>query len=249
MIHGTFQPFDLHKGRPCWVLGGGPSLLEQDPAEVTGTHLKHGIIIGVNHHGVLLADHGYGYPDYWVGLDLGLVDLHPELFFPGPRCPGAIKLFPRLVGTRLECGGYQYGGDGRGMNWLEIEAHHNLTPERWTRVLGSAISTVGAGLHLAVIMGCDPIHVRGLDLKRDSEGRINWYDYPHPEKANATDDEYAGQADDLHCLIQHFIKQGVRIDVRGAGWLTERPYVPVWRRPPDGRIKSLGAVALKGVEA
>ncbi len=244
MLTGGFRPLDLHKGRPALVMGAGPSILQEDRDALQDAQWAGCVVFAVNRH-VRLARHGFPLADYWLGLDMGLMELSPELFTPEPEFPGPVKLFPRLLCEWLASRGYAYGGDGRGRNFFTLEARNNPYPCRTENVLGCSVSTVGAALNLAWVMGCRPLTVIGLDLQRDAEGRLHWDDVPHPELANSRDVDYQGQADDLHGLVRHIIGQGVPVEVRGASWMQTTPYTPPWKRPPAGTLRSLEEVRVK----
>jgi hypothetical protein len=225
-----FDPRTLmgsERGRPAWVLASGPSLLDVNPADLAGA-----VILGVNDAVRLHKERGFPKLDHWFGLDIETFERLDIRDHPGVR-----------VWTDIQCGCFLRGRglrQGRDYETFLISCRPELTPTNGT--LSTRHSSVAPAINLAWLLGCDPIHVRGLDLKNDAEGRTHWWDAPGTGKPNAAG-TYDHQAEHLHDLIQTVRESGVVITVQAASWLVEKPHVPFWLRAPV-----VGEVpAMKGV--
>jgi hypothetical protein len=225
-----------HAGLPAWVIGGGPSLLHQDPAEMLGA-----VVFVVNQHVETAPELGFPMADYWVFIDLECPLNHGHLFERPPgRYPEPVKICDPMPGAFLMGRGFEPGGDGRGRYFLPVTFAQSWRPRPDDTVPCAKASSLSGALHLAVMMGCNPIHIRGLDLQNGPHGRVYWNDQPGAGAPN--EPNYDFQRDYLHCVIQEYVTHGVRIDVKGASWLATEPYVPYHLRPaPAGELCQRGA--------
>lgn len=225
----------LHAGKPAWIIGGGPSLLRQNPKELRG-----GVVFAVNQHIEACYELGFPEPDYWFFMDVEFPLWHRHMFLAPPgRYPNPVKLCEAQPGAFLMALGFQNGGDGRGGNFLTVAFGTALRPPKQSCVVHAKGSTISGCLSLAFLMGCNPIHVRGVDFKNDDQGRQHWSDLPGTDVPGKQ--LYGQQRDYLHSIIQHFIKSGIEIDVQTASELVTTPYVPEWQRPaPLGELVAIG---------
>lgn len=164
---------DRARGRPVFVIGGGTSLLEQDPAELEGA-----VLVGVNH--AVWARERLGFPelDYWVFYDAALVREVKVEDYPGPRklvLPGAGRALER---RGFHPAGIETGEEGHGSTFVLVRSTSSgpISPD--AEALVAQRSSLHGALHLARILGGDPIHVRGLDLAFGPDGRSHWFQGP-----------------------------------------------------------------------
>ncbi len=161
---------DRARGRPVFVLGGGVSLLEQDPAELRGA-----VLVGVNHAAWTRERLGFPELDYWVFYDAALVREVKVEDYPGPR-----KLVLAGPARALGKRGFRpadpcRGEEGRERSFVLVRSTGTgrVSPDADALVIQR--SSLHGALHLACILGGDPIHVRGLDLAAAPDGRTHWF--------------------------------------------------------------------------
>lgn len=152
----------LWSGRPAFVIGGGPSLKGFDWSLLEG-HL----CIGVNRaieaiEPAILWTMDHRFLRNWVANGcLG------ERFDNALAAANSLKVAREQEGCPLPPG------------WKGIRR----SPERWTASIEHGISNVGnsgfTALHLACLLGADPIYLLGIDM-RGAAGKQQWWhgDYP-----------------------------------------------------------------------
>jgi len=152
------------------VIGGGVSLLRQDPAE-----LGDAVLVGVNH--AVWTRERLSFPelDYWVFYDAALVREVKVEDHPGPR--KLVLAGPaRALGRRgFHPADPARGEEGRGRSFVLVRSTGagRVSPDADSLVIQR--SSLHGALHLAWILGGDPVHVRGLDLAVASDGRTHWF--------------------------------------------------------------------------
>ncbi|KAF0156301.1 MAG: hypothetical protein FD189_1106 [Elusimicrobia bacterium] len=211
------------KGRPAYVLAGGPSLLSLDPAELGGA-----VLLGVNHAVWLHERLGFPQLDHWFFFDIVV----PESIADPRDYPGV------RVWTDITTGAFLRGrGLRQGRDYETVLLGSCMEPERTDGKLHTRGSTLGAALTFAWLLGCDPIYVRGLDFQNDAEGRTHWFAPPGAGEPNARGQplsatDYRPQVDFLRGLLAHVKASGVTVTVKAAAWLADGPYVPPWLQEP-----------------
>lgn len=224
-----------HTGRTAWVIGGGPSLLEMDPEEIQ----RNDIVFAVNHH-VETVKIGLPEAHYWIFIDIECPLYHGHLFEKPPGLyPGPVKICELQPGAFLMGRGFEPGGDGRGKHFMPVSFSQTYFPKSTDLVPAAKGATISGALHLAVIMGCNPIHIRGLDLKNGPMGRTYWNDVPG--KASPSAPNYVWQREYLHQVIQQYLQTGLVITVKAASELVTEYFVPDYMRPaPLGELVPIG---------
>ncbi len=212
---------DREKGRPAYVLGGGPSLLEDRPSDMSGA-----CIIAVNHS--IWAPERLGTPlvEYWLFGDLQLcldVDVR--------KYPAASKWTAERAAAYCMGLGLTPSEDGLGQTFFPFQLGGQLRIKLERPYLNPTYSTVQAAIHLAWILGCDPIHVRGLDLGPDADGRMHWWGEPGEATAVGADwPGYNGQRETMHGMIQAVRDTGRKVTVRASKAFDEK-YIPFYQKP------------------
>jgi hypothetical protein len=164
---------DAEKGKPCWIIGGGPSLLKQDPREMDGVQ----IVVNFS----IWAHERLGFPeaDYWMFGDTaifwrpGFEVINPD-DYPRPRKFVAGPPLYYLLGK-----GYEPSLDGRGKTFVPFYNNNDFIICRQADYLWSQWSMLCSCVSLAWVLGCNPIHIRGCDFgTKHGDGRSHWYDPP-----------------------------------------------------------------------
>jgi len=146
----------IWKGRRCFILGGGPSL-RSVPAEFVAK-LKSELTIGVN--GAFLFD-----PTIAFAQDVAFQDgIGSSEQYELCR---SIKVFSCVMSSRVD------------KKWPGVE-HLASCGRRWSSSLAEGVgwfSNSGlAALHLADLLGADPIYLLGFDLHEKDGRTVNWHD-------------------------------------------------------------------------
>ena len=210
----------LYARRPAWILGAGPSLLHADPEPMAG-----GLVIAVTDTIEAPAMLGFPPAEYWLFMDDGFTK-----GFDVRKRPEPIKLWCNTFpACHLLSQGLTPGGTGRGMTFLEPQVGTCREMSARDTQLNSVGSSVGMALNLAVIMGCSPISLVGVDYCSDSAGLARWSDQPGTVDPDAPC--YGHSREFLHAAISHLRESGVEVTVESAKWLLE-PHVPFWLRKP-----------------
>lgn len=171
----SVRPYlDREKGKPAWILGGGPSLLKQDPCE-----MADGVQIAVNFS--IWAHERLGFPEakYWIFGDTAM------LWRPGYNVvdPADYPLVHKFVFGpvcyMLLGRGYEPSTEGQGREFLPFFNIESDQIRRNAHYLWTKCSTLNAALSLAWTLGCNPINIRGADFGlAHGDGRTHWYDPP-----------------------------------------------------------------------
>jgi len=223
---------DREKGRPAWVLGCGPSLLDEEPED-----MREGCMIAANHS--IWATERLGLPmiEYWLFGDIALPIEINARNYPAASKWTCCRAAAYLLGQGLKTSDHGtgdcfvcFGLGGSAKIKLDVP---DLNPRR---------STVQAAIHLAWMLGCDPIHVRGVDFKAGPEERRHWYGLP----GEATGEEpavYEQQRETMHAMISAVKASGRTVTVRGAKEL-EGHYTP-WYTKPEPLVSAAEAEATR----
>lgn len=215
-------------GKPGWVLASGPSLLHQPPGEMIG-----GVIIATNQN--VNAHKRLGMPraDYWVFGDLvvaqlwkaGKLDVHPETQKWSANLATAFLLGWGKRPADLAAG--ERGTGDNFVNWLPNQGSmlSKQLPNLWC-----CRRTTTAAVSLAWVLGCNPIHVRGVDHKQDDSGRLHWWDAPgdgntHPDRKTYLG-SYEHSRETLRLLLDTIRADGVTVTVESDKSLLEIREVP-----------------------
>lgn len=218
--------FDLRRllgsevGRPAWVLASGASLLAVPMTERAEMH--RGVVLGAN-DAVLLHQQLEGFPKLreWFVLDIGTFERLD------PRCFAGVRVW-----TDFQCGCHLSGlGLRQGQDYETFRVGSSWDSKPDSGSLNSGRSSITPAIHAAWLMGCDPIHVRGVDGRTDGAGRNYFSDAPSKYEPNV--ERYGHQRDFLHAFVQNIRRSGVKIDVQSASWMAETPHVPFWERAPQ----------------
>jgi hypothetical protein len=171
---------DRGAGLPGWVLGGGGSLAEQNPDAMRG-----GVVIATNHQ--IWAGLRLGFPPakHWVFVDRKLADDVDVAAYPLPH-----KWVFDSVARKLDRQGFrpanlEAGEEGTDCTYLEFQ-RSGMRIDRDAPFLHTSRSVLNVALHLAWILGCTPIHVRGADFDL-WRGKFHWWEteqYPHKRIQN-----------------------------------------------------------------
>ena len=164
---------NLCLGKPAYVLGGGVSLERANP-ELAKGH----IILGANE--ALWAESLLGFPpvDYWMCYDCNPLNrIDPKQYL---ACKIVLSDPGRVLSRRgmdCHCPSEHIGPiDGRGNGFIVIRKGKSEFTADADCVRGE-ISTLHGLLHLALVMGCNPIHIRGLDCgNKSADGRFHWWE-------------------------------------------------------------------------
>jgi hypothetical protein len=206
-----------------------------DPAEIG----DRDIVFTVNQH-VETVKLGFPEAHYWVFIDIECPLRHGHLFEKPPGLyPGPVKICEPMPGAFLMGRGFEPGGDGRGKFFMPVSFTQTYFPKASDEALAAKGSSISGALHLAIIMGCNPINIRGLDLKNGPKGRVYWNDAPG--QARPLNPNYVWQREYLHQVIQQYLATGVKITVQAASELITEPFVPDYMRPaPLGELVPIG---------
>lgn len=206
----TCQPVtrfcDREKGKPAWVLGGGPSLLKQDPKEVDG-----GCVIAVNFS--IWAPERLGFPSvrYWIFGDTAMLwrpgceVANPDLY------PDTHKFVSNAPCWMLLGRGYEPSLEGLGRTFFPFANSEGNMVSRFAPWLWTNRSTLNAAISLAWTLGCNPIHIRGADFGTQSgDGRAHWYD-PAGLTRHEPPADYSKQKAPIKFLISCIKASGVTV--------------------------------------
>lgn len=205
---------DAEAGKPCWILGGGPSLLKLDPRSVDG------VVMAVNFS--IWAHDRLGTPEakYWLFGDTamfwrpGHAVLNPD-DFPKPRkfCAGSPVYY--LLGK-----GYNPSEHGTGRTFIPYYNNEGFVIRRNSPYLWTQRSTLCSAVFLAWVLGCNPIHIRGADFGTDhGDGRVHWYDPPGPPATKLRDGEvdYERMKRPIRTLIAAIFAQDPNMHITAGG--------------------------------
>lgn len=202
---------DREKGKPAWLLGGGPSLLQQDPQEVDGC------VIAINFS--IWAQERLGTPQakYWLFCDLpvmwrpGFPVVDPDGYPETHKFVNGAPLY-YLLGR-----GYEPSESGLGKTFFPVWYSDNHMVSRRSDYLWTHQSTLNAALSLAWVLGCNPIHIRGCDFGlKHGDGRLHWYDPPgsNPDPV-VKPEQYDRMKQPIRFLVNAIRSQGIEITAGG----------------------------------
>ena len=216
------EPVDVQRyagresGKPAWVICSGPSLLHQPPGEMSG-----GVMIATNQNVNAHSRLGMPRADYWVTGDVavsqlwkaGKLDVHPHtqkwFAYPGVAY---------LLGWGKTPADTEAGELGTGDSFITWHPNQGNMIAKTLPSLWCASRITNAAVSLAWVLGCDPIHIRGVDHGCDSRGRLHWWDIPgadeHPSLAQYEESFIRGKKT-LRTLLGAIQRDGVTITVEG----------------------------------
>jgi hypothetical protein len=203
---------DREKGKPAWIIGGGPSLLAQDPRAI-----GDGVVIAINFS--IWARQRLGFPEarYWIFGDL------PVLWRPGCETvnpdayPDTHKFVTGPPAYMLLGCGYTPDIEGLGRTFMPFFNSDSPIVARQAPYLWTNASTLNAAISLAWLLGCDPINIRGADFGlAHGDGRLHWYDPPGPSADPAqTPAQYERMRQPVKFLINCIRSTGVTVTAEG----------------------------------
>lgn len=159
MPHVLDEYVDIHRGRRAFVVGNGPSL-----ANIDMSHLKDEITLGANR--VYLGFEKWGFDfNYWGITDRLQIEEHFREWEKNiPE--GAVKFFPfeylPAFNFKNSCPInfiYKYNGDDKKIEF-----------DRDPRSISIGFTVTHMLLQIAVIMGCNPIYLIGVDHNYNLQG-------------------------------------------------------------------------------
>jgi hypothetical protein len=169
---------DMWRGKPAFVLGGGPSIVEEHYESLPQLH-DHGLVIATNRAIELPIR-----PDIWVWLEERVYRWMGDGTL-GSDAKAAFDSYSGLRVTRRYVGRVvQYPSN---VIVLETDPKGHLG-DSLAGVVNRGCNTGFFGLNLAWLLGANPIILLGFDQNQTREdGRIpHWHDdYPHDEKSQA----------------------------------------------------------------
>ena len=201
---------DAHKGQPAYCLGGGVSLERQRPEPMAGA-----VVFGTNEQIWAPARLGLPALDYWVFYDGTIPARLPVNFYNRP-----LKIVLEPAARMLRRQGFR-DGDGRGNTFALVG--RGGRPFRDAEEIYEGGSSLLGAVHLAWIMGCRPVHVRGLDLERGPDGRAHWWE-TKGARASADSEAWRRMAPCFRALFSAMQADGVAVTVgRGTKLAGEFP--------------------------
>lgn len=192
----SLNDFDrIHKGQRCFIAGNGPSLNKIDMSRLKGE-----IVFGCNkcYHG--FERWGVTFP-YWAGVDGRIVSWPSEDLC---RLDNIMKFVPYELKNVFE-----NNGKVCPVNLLELPQNNDRPPPfsvfpYWI-FPGTTITFVL--LQLAVIMGCSPIYLIGVDFSYTFSGSV--YDEQHNlmRQIEAGDDYFDSQCTPVGYFREKFFPE------------------------------------------
>ncbi len=173
---------DIHRSRPGFILGTGPSINQQDISP-----LRHHITFGVN--GIARMCEAWGFETTYFALTDPTVAAHNPDFLERPR--GAIK----FALADLDCARY----NALPLRFLGMMGF-SPDPGQGVYVGGTVVFTA---IQLAFHMGCDPVYMLGCDLDY-SGAQARCYTEDDPFSRPGVDLRYRGDTPELTRMAESF---------------------------------------------
>lgn len=150
-----------HEGKPCFILGGGCSVGLEDL-----TPLKNHVTIGVNSGYIALPDASFFISDDWAVMHWSFVfrDLKESKNTIALLYESKLNRICSWFGERSVLFRHKKG--------YELTNYYKHSDPKFH--IWEARSSVGSAIHVAHIMGCNPIFLMGIDCCRYNGYRYFW---------------------------------------------------------------------------